>query len=596
MMKLADAILANEVSIKSNKLPGDQQREGVTLQDWCQTRKRIRIVMNELMAEFQGKDLPLKKKEYVAYTDNEWDDLAKEKNLSDETLKNIVVEVEKDKLGLDWLEGCGHALAPTQRDTDPAPTIFVEAVAKFAKVVVRSAGNTSSLQFRVEVAATLKDALAILPAVERVSKPEVVVIFSYDIHGESLYVRPADVVSVNVRILREDDDRGEDAYSPPRRVLKAPVLFICDSAGSVNVQAFAANSQTRVWSAHRTTYLPSTERCFRKSVMDPRPVVHLIHCYPTAVDQREEFHTFSEFSEIKKELDPCWDESVKAPSEDWAGRKCGVALPLLKQALLPALKKYDCWVVNIWGGDNITTLALVSPLVQEPIKPLPPHPLMFCSIGDPPIPMAGQQFLRSSFLIWQAENREVLEIVRSDEDVHAAHHRVSGMNFIPGGYAVPPSVREQRAEAESQLVVSTAPETDMQPPSPAPDNDPIIDNVDDTEPSTPPQDVIRTPPPVPAPQLQTPPASRPANVFNRKSKSLQVNIREPPSQELIQRVVDAFNAPLPSSPGRSAPQRRPSLSPSAPTEEDLPQEELSPLREQRTKLKQDKRAKKRPRG
>ena len=259
--------------------------------------------MNELMAEFRGKDLS-SKKEYVAYTDNEWDDLAKEKNLSDETLKNIVVEVKKDKLGLDWLEDRGHALAPMQRDTNPAPSIYVEAVAKFAKVVVRSADGTSSLQFRVEVAATLKDALAILPAVERASKPEVVIIFSYDTHGESLYVPPADVVSVNARILREDDDQGEDAYSPPRRVLKAPVLFICDSARSVNVQAFAANLQTRVWSTHRTTYLPSTERCFQKSVMDPHPVVHLILCYPTVVDQREEFHTFSKFSGIKKELDP----------------------------------------------------------------------------------------------------------------------------------------------------------------------------------------------------------------------------------------------------------------------------------------------------
>ena len=33
MMKLADAILANEVNIKSNKLPGEQQREGAPLQD-----------------------------------------------------------------------------------------------------------------------------------------------------------------------------------------------------------------------------------------------------------------------------------------------------------------------------------------------------------------------------------------------------------------------------------------------------------------------------------------------------------------------------------------------------------------------------------
>ena len=111
MMKLVDAILANEVRIKSNKLPGEQQREGVTLQDWCQTKKRMQIVMKQLMAEFRGKDLP-SKKEYVAYTDEEWEDLAKEKNLNDETLKNIVVEVEQDKPDLDWLEGRRHALAP----------------------------------------------------------------------------------------------------------------------------------------------------------------------------------------------------------------------------------------------------------------------------------------------------------------------------------------------------------------------------------------------------------------------------------------------------------------------------------------------------
>ena len=41
--------------------------------------------MNELLVEFRGKDLPSKKKEYVAYTDEEWDDLAKEKK-SVETL------------------------------------------------------------------------------------------------------------------------------------------------------------------------------------------------------------------------------------------------------------------------------------------------------------------------------------------------------------------------------------------------------------------------------------------------------------------------------------------------------------------------------
>ena len=60
--------------------------------------------MNELMAEFKGKDLPSKKNKYVAYLDKEWDDLAREKNLNDGTLKNIIVEVEQDKPELEWLK------------------------------------------------------------------------------------------------------------------------------------------------------------------------------------------------------------------------------------------------------------------------------------------------------------------------------------------------------------------------------------------------------------------------------------------------------------------------------------------------------------
>ena len=51
-------------------------------------------VMNELMAEFWNKELPSKKKDYVKYSDMEWEDLAQEKNLSDKMLKNIIIEVE----------------------------------------------------------------------------------------------------------------------------------------------------------------------------------------------------------------------------------------------------------------------------------------------------------------------------------------------------------------------------------------------------------------------------------------------------------------------------------------------------------------------
>ena len=134
---LADAILAKEVNIKSNKISGGQQREGISLPEWCRLRKRMRLIMNELMAEFQNKDLSSKKKEYVEYSDMEWEDLAREKNLIDETLRNIVTEVEADKAGMEWLDRRANQLNPSQRDTDPAPTVYVQVVQKFAMVKVR---------------------------------------------------------------------------------------------------------------------------------------------------------------------------------------------------------------------------------------------------------------------------------------------------------------------------------------------------------------------------------------------------------------------------------------------------------------------------
>ena len=63
--------------------------------------------------------------------------------------------------------------------------------------------------------------------------------------------------------------------------------------------------------------------------------------------------------EIKKELDAYWDEALKTLLEDWTCGKCSITLLILKQTLLPMLKKYKCCIINIWGGCNVTTLALV---------------------------------------------------------------------------------------------------------------------------------------------------------------------------------------------------------------------------------------------
>ena len=118
----------------------------------------------------------------------------------------------------------------------------------------------------------------------------------------------------------------------------------------------------------------------------------------------------------------------------------------------------------------------------------------------------------------------------------AAHHKRSGMNFILGDHVILASVRDARGEVESQLIEGAPAETDTQPPSPNPNNEIQEDEDDKDEPSTPRVNVIPSSPnqcAMPPPQLQTPSASNPANTYSQNSKSLQVNIQEPPSNELV---------------------------------------------------------------
>ena len=135
----------------------------------------------------------------------------------------------------------------------------------------------------------------------------------------------------------------------------------------------------------------------------------------------------------------------------------------------------------------------------------------------------------------------------------AAHQRVSGMNFIPGSHVIPASIQDARGEVESQLVEGAPAETDTQPPSPNPINETQEeeDDDDDDKPSTPKVIVISSSPDrrsLLPPQLQILPASNPTNTYSRKSKSLQVNIQEPPSDEFVRRVAKALGTSLPSSP------------------------------------------------
>ena len=84
----------------------------------------------------------------------------------------------------------------------------------------------------------------------------------------------------------------------------------------------------------------------------------------------------------------------------------------------------------------------------------------------------------------------------------------------------------------------------------------------------------------------------------RDPQTLKLDIRiPPPSEEVIQKVAEILKAPQSTSKGVRPEKKKVALSsPRAPTQEDHSEDELSPLRELRSKTKQNKRPRKKPRG
>ena len=221
-----------------------------------------------------------------------------------------------------------------------------------------------------------------------------------------------------------------------------------------------------------------------------------------------------------------------------------------------------------------------------------------------------------------------MEFVRQVDDIVGAHQRVIGMNFIPGGgYKMSTAVCEACVEAESQLVASGAGEIETELPSPAYDDDFRYAQHIDLPPSLAEQDLplsFEDEDQPPSPADDDLPPTHPDEVHNlsphqdasclpaqetlavqndesppaRDRQTLKVDIRiPPPSKELIQRVTEILKAPQSTSKGvRPEKKKVTPSSPPAPMQEDHSEDELSPPCELRSKIKQDKWPRKKPRG
>jgi hypothetical protein len=130
-------------------------------------------------------------------------------------------------------------------------------------------------------------------------------------------------------------------------------------------------------------YLLPSGAFFKKPKFDSAPSMHISILYPKS---RGLENLFSKWTGITKLLDPVM-KPLDADKVDYNGGVCGLGHRVVEDVMRPTMKKKRVLVVNVWGGGNITEVALVS------LNP----PLLCSLVGWQPIQVA-RNFIVTSIM------------------------------------------------------------------------------------------------------------------------------------------------------------------------------------------------------
>ena len=368
LVTLAREVLDLRVAIKTNQSTKDRR----TLMEWCKDVKMDRIIMNELMYKLKGYRLPCKDADWVPYTDAAWNELAGSMHITPAIVRNIWTVVNKVTDGHAWLTGRANALHPsTDKSKDGvAPEIFNRTVAEFTTVTIDS-GRFSGVKLFYDClhAETITDVKATLEGVSAVvdltaSSPKLFAVFGFSPAGDPLAISKHDVLAIaNLAEFRRPDpdedlmEEGDDEEPTPAPAIPVPMLWIGNSRWRDTVMV-VSRLKDSTWTSQTVYYQPHPRAGFKKSELESKPMVALSLTYPKPVPDSDPVNDFKDFTGIKKPLD--WYQESAEADIDWNAGHCGVDHRLLEQLLKPTVKDTAVTVINVWGGGNITEIAMVS--------------------------------------------------------------------------------------------------------------------------------------------------------------------------------------------------------------------------------------------
>ena len=389
LIECAKAIIAKRICIKNNS----KTRDRLTLPDWCRDTKLDRVIKNELMWKLKQYPLPCKDAGWTLYADKEWDDLAEEKNFTDDMVRNVWTDLKKYTDGSEWLKGRANAMNPTtdKSKNGIAPPIFNQLIEAHMKVSVPIVASTGKKQrYDCLEAESIRDVLYALDSGEAcivpiTDCPKLIVLFAYSSSGDPTPVRRENIMDLAKRAVFKsddsafiDDNEGNSPTRPEHPEIPVPMLFIGDSRQR-DILSYVTGSNDSSWLVHTVYYHPSTRAGFKKSDMDSYPLVTMSLSYPKTLEGG--FEVFKKFTGIQKPVD--WFQTCPEGVRDYNGGDCGVDHETLEKLIKPSLRSStNATIINIWGGGNVTEIGLVR---------FPPHHPLLLDLRTSFIVYIGRQ-------------------------------------------------------------------------------------------------------------------------------------------------------------------------------------------------------------
>lgn len=347
----------------------------MSMVDFCNTEKRLRVLKNELLFLIESKPLPSKKPEYIPYAAEDWDKFEREKNIDRSLMMSLLDKVQSSPGGEEFLKLRTNNLVKNPKDSDlPAniKTLLLSYARIKAAPVEQSPeelfSRTYKCQsfdwFRGDLNSSIQLQITRAWIDDRDLKLMIFCFCFAKVEGKT-----------KARLMEGKRligifDACEEFDEKRRIICVGAAIIVTDLDGMVEVvkevQSRSARLNSQPWDYHVVHYIPQPDDDFPPSTIGQSYCVYLVFLFAKNPEMARRI-SFDHWMMTKKRATASNLDSVyrarlwKKDAVDREWRLPGepsLNLSTAAQILDPFIRE-GVLLINVHGGPNITNIALV---------------------------------------------------------------------------------------------------------------------------------------------------------------------------------------------------------------------------------------------